>query len=505
MRILVWLFRAPVFFTLFAFALNNQQEADGALVLRPRVARADGHRRAGRLRRSAARSACWRWCRAGGGTGAWRAASQPAPTPPAPCDAARRRPTPSELRRASTRRAMDFDLPVAAARRCRWRSRSAGSASRLDLRQWKREQRDSPKAYFKGLNLLLNEQHDKAIDAFIEAVQHDPDTSELHFALGNLFRRRGEFERAVRVHQHLLNRADLPQRERERAQHALAQDFMKAGLFDRAEQAYRALEGTPFDTEARLALLTPARALARLARRGRGGAPARAGAAPARSPRASRTTGASSRSRPMRRGQADDGRRRARSARARPRRTPRGRWSSPASARARAGRHAQALQAWDDLLATAAGARSTSSPATTPRARWPPARPAARASACSRCYRARADASTCCTRSRLLDADADGRRRAPARASARAADAVRPRRRCCTTPARRWLGDTRGNGPARCRGRGRASRCSATAAPPAASRRSTTSGNARAASAGTAIRRNGSKTSDERPPFPRTH
>src|SRR5690349_6863156 len=116
-------------------------------------------------------------------------------------------------------------------------------ASRLDLRQLKRENRESPKAYFKGLNLLLNEQHDKAIDAFIEAVQHDPDTSELHFALGNLFRRRGEFERAVRVHQHLLGRADLNSAERDRAQHELAQDFMKAGLFDRAEEAYRALDG----------------------------------------------------------------------------------------------------------------------------------------------------------------------------------------------------------------------------------------------------------------------
>ncbi|MEW6706748.1 MAG: lipopolysaccharide assembly protein LapB [Pseudomonadota bacterium] len=128
-------------------------------------------------------------------------------------------------------------------------------ASRFDLRQWKREQRDSPKPYFKGLNLLLNEQQDKAIDAFIEAVQQDPQSSDLHFALGNLFRRRGEFERAVRVHEHLLNRADLPAGERMRAQNALAQDFMKAGLFDRAEAAYRALEGTPFDTEARLALL----------------------------------------------------------------------------------------------------------------------------------------------------------------------------------------------------------------------------------------------------------
>lgn len=129
-------------------------------------------------------------------------------------------------------------------------------ASRLDLRQWKRDQRESPRAYFKGLNLLLNEQQDKAIDAFIEAVQQDPDTSDLHFALGNLFRRRGEYERAVRVHQHLLNRADLPATERDRAQHGLAQDYMKAGLFDRAEEAWKALEGTAFDTEARLALLT---------------------------------------------------------------------------------------------------------------------------------------------------------------------------------------------------------------------------------------------------------
>ena len=84
-------------------------------------------------------------------------------------------------------------------------------ASRLDVRQWRREQTDSPKAYFKGLNLLLNEQQDKAIDAFIEAVQRDPDTLDLHFALGNLFRRRGEYERAVRVHQHLLGRAGRPE------------------------------------------------------------------------------------------------------------------------------------------------------------------------------------------------------------------------------------------------------------------------------------------------------
>ena len=150
---------------------------------------------------------------------------------------------------------MDFDLqwlliglPVAFA--LGW------LASRFDLRQVRRDSRDAPRAYFKGLNLLLNEQQDKAIDAFIEAVQNDPDTTDLHFALGNLFRRRGEFERAVRVHQHLLQRADLPAAERHRAQHALAQDFIKAGLFDRAEQAFLALDGTAYQAEAQLALLT---------------------------------------------------------------------------------------------------------------------------------------------------------------------------------------------------------------------------------------------------------
>ena len=129
-------------------------------------------------------------------------------------------------------------------------------ASRLDLRQMRIENRQAPKAYFKGLNFLLNEQQDQAIDAFIEAVQNDPDTSELHFALGNLFRRRGEYERAVRVHEHLMSRGDLTQSERERAQHALALDFLKAGLLDRAETALRKLEGTPFEEEARLALLS---------------------------------------------------------------------------------------------------------------------------------------------------------------------------------------------------------------------------------------------------------
>ncbi len=149
---------------------------------------------------------------------------------------------------------MDFDftwvlwgLPLAFA--------MGWAASRFDLRQWRMESRQAPKAYFRGLNHLLNEQQDQAIDAFIEAVQGDPDTAELHFALGNLFRRRGDYDRAVRVHEHLLSRADISRKDRDRAQHALALDFLKAGLLDRAEASLHKLEGSAFEGEALLALL----------------------------------------------------------------------------------------------------------------------------------------------------------------------------------------------------------------------------------------------------------
>jgi lipopolysaccharide biosynthesis regulator YciM len=150
---------------------------------------------------------------------------------------------------------MDFDLSwllltLPAAFALGW------MASRLDSRQSRQEYRDAPRAYFKGLSLLLNEQQDKAIDAFIEAIQNDPDTVDLHFALGSLFRRRGEFQRAIRVHEHVLSRPELPLLERQRARHALAQDFMRAGLFDRAEDCFRQLEGTPFELQARLARLS---------------------------------------------------------------------------------------------------------------------------------------------------------------------------------------------------------------------------------------------------------
>jgi lipopolysaccharide biosynthesis regulator YciM len=115
----------------------------------------------------------------------------------------------------------------------------------VDSRLRRRGADSGPQAYFRGLNHLLNEQPDKAIDAFIEVVRLDPETIDLHFALGNLFRRRGEVDRAVRIHTHLLNRADLPARSRADALAELAQDFLKGGLLDRAEESFTRLLDEP--------------------------------------------------------------------------------------------------------------------------------------------------------------------------------------------------------------------------------------------------------------------
>ena len=117
-------------------------------------------------------------------------------------------------------------------------------AARVDIKQLLSESRALPMSYFKGLNFLLNEQQDKAIEAFIEVVKVDPQTIELHFALGSLFRRRGEVERAIRMHQNLVERPDLAQEQKLQALFELAQDYLKAGLLDRAEELFLKLEGT---------------------------------------------------------------------------------------------------------------------------------------------------------------------------------------------------------------------------------------------------------------------
>jgi len=128
-------------------------------------------------------------------------------------------------------------------------------AARVDIKQLVSESRSLPRGYFKGLNFLLNEQPDKAIDAFIEIVKLDPETADMHFALGNLFRRRGETERAIRVHQNLLSRPDLPIEQQVHAQYELGMDYLKAGLLDRAEETFNLLVDTQYGVQARRALL----------------------------------------------------------------------------------------------------------------------------------------------------------------------------------------------------------------------------------------------------------
>jgi lipopolysaccharide biosynthesis regulator YciM len=120
-------------------------------------------------------------------------------------------------------------------------------AARIDIKHLLRESRALPLSYFRGLNFLLNEQPDKAIESFIEVVKVDPQTVDLHFALGSLFRRQGEIDRAIRMHQNLLDRPDLPADKRQAAVFELAQDFHRAGLLDRAEELFTRLEGSPFE------------------------------------------------------------------------------------------------------------------------------------------------------------------------------------------------------------------------------------------------------------------
>src|SRR6059036_4237711 len=119
-------------------------------------------------------------------------------------------------------------------------------AARIDIKQLLKESRALPLSYFKGLNFLLNEQPDKAIEAFIEVVKVEPQTIDLHFALGSLFRRQGEIDRAIRMHQNLLDRHDLAADKRQLAVFELAQDFHRAGLLDRAEGLLSNLTATPF-------------------------------------------------------------------------------------------------------------------------------------------------------------------------------------------------------------------------------------------------------------------
>ncbi|MGH8398396.1 MAG: lipopolysaccharide assembly protein LapB [Gammaproteobacteria bacterium] len=121
----------------------------------------------------------------------------------------------------------------------RW-SRSGKRASRFQF---------VSSEYFKGLNFLLNEQPDKALEVFIRVAEVDSDTVETHFALGNLFRRRGEVDRAIRIHQNLIARPNLTRAHRAQALFELAQDYLRAGLLDRAESILLELLDMPNYTD----------------------------------------------------------------------------------------------------------------------------------------------------------------------------------------------------------------------------------------------------------------
>jgi len=109
-------------------------------------------------------------------------------------------------------------------------------AARVDIKSLLSESRALPSSYFRGLNFLLNEQPDKAIESFLQVAKENPQTVELQFALGSLFRRRGEVDRAIRMHQDLVNREDLAPEQRREASLELSQDYFKAGLLDHAEE-----------------------------------------------------------------------------------------------------------------------------------------------------------------------------------------------------------------------------------------------------------------------------
>ncbi len=95
--------------------------------------------------------------------------------------------------------------------------------------------------YIRGLNFLLDEKPDQALEVFMRMVEVDDETLETHFALGSLFRRRGEIDRAIRVHQNIIARPNLSRMHREQALVALAEDYLSAGLLDRAEEMFEQL------------------------------------------------------------------------------------------------------------------------------------------------------------------------------------------------------------------------------------------------------------------------
>ena len=128
-------------------------------------------------------------------------------------------------------------------------------AARIDIRQLLSESTTLPATYFKALNFLIDDQHDKAVEAFSEAISVNTDSLELHFALGSLFRRTGETDRAINMHLNMLDKKVLTANQKNAVKAELAQDYLKAGLFDRAEELFLGLDDTRYRQPALNALL----------------------------------------------------------------------------------------------------------------------------------------------------------------------------------------------------------------------------------------------------------
>ena len=128
-------------------------------------------------------------------------------------------------------------------------------AARVDIKQIVAESTTLPAAYFKGLNFLISDQHKKAIDAFSEAIHANSDSLELHFAMGSLFRRTGETDRAINMHLNLLEKKELTKNQKEAVKAELAADYLKAGLYDRAEELFKNLTNKRYRQPALYSLL----------------------------------------------------------------------------------------------------------------------------------------------------------------------------------------------------------------------------------------------------------
>lgn len=128
-------------------------------------------------------------------------------------------------------------------------------AARVDIKQLIAESTSLPATYFKGLNLLIADQYHKAVDAFSEALYLNKDSLELHFVLGSLFRRTGETDRAIHLHMNLLENYELTDQQSTSIKVELAQDYFKAGLYDRAEELFQTLRHTRYEQAAQRHLL----------------------------------------------------------------------------------------------------------------------------------------------------------------------------------------------------------------------------------------------------------